>query len=71
MTKKIENKVSIKFYGDQKLSLRIVELLEANGFKGYGRVSQGNPYTTQKGDKGWASSLTFFGPDKRKEEDVK
>ena len=67
-TNKIENKVSLKFYGDQNLATRIVELLESNGFKGYGRIDQGNPYTTQKGDSGWAASMTFFGPDKRKED---
>lgn len=67
MTKKIENKVSLKFYGDQKLSARIVELLEANGYNGYGKISQGNPYTTQKDESGWAASVTFFGPDVRKE----
>ena len=67
MTKKIENKVSLKLYGDRKLEEKIVELLINNGYKPYGRVEQGNPYTTQKGDSGWASSVTLFGPEDAKE----
>lgn len=67
MTKKIENKVSLKLYGDRKLQEKIVELLDTNGYNIYGRVEQGNPYTTQKQDTGWAASVTLFGPNDGKE----
>lgn len=67
MTKKIENKVSLKLYGDRNLQEKIVKLLVDNGYNNYGRVEQGNPYTTQKGDSGWAASLTLFGPNDAKE----
>lgn len=65
-TTKIENKVSIKLYGEQDLSQQIVKILEEHGFKAYGLVAQGNPYTTQKNQSGWASSITLFGPKRSK-----
>ena len=64
MTNAIKNKVTVKLYGDQQLQHDIVKWLEAEkGLKPYGKVAGGNPYTTQKGDKGWAATITFFKPD--------
>ena len=62
MSKPINNKVTIKLYGDQKMSQDLVDTLIKAGYKPYGSVAKGNPYTTQKGDSGWASNLTFFRP---------
>ena len=67
MTRPIKNKVTMKLYGDQQLEHDIVKWLEAEkGLKAYGRVAGGNPYTTQKGDKGWAATVTFFSSDDSK-----
>ena len=62
MTNSIRNKVTVKMYGDQDLEHRIQKLLVEDGLKAFGSVAAGNPYTTQKGDKGWASSVTVIVP---------
>ena len=67
MTQAITNKVTLKLYGDQQLEADIINWLATEkGLRPYGKVSAGNPYTTQKGDKGWAATVTLFRSDEPK-----
>lgn len=69
MTKPIENKVTIKLYGEKLLSAQLVNILKDAGYNAYGKVKDGNRYTTQKEETGWASTVTFFRPDKMIEDE--
>ena len=66
MKNPINNKVTIKLYGEREMSQELVNILINAGYKPYGSVAQGNPYKTQKDQSGWASSVTFFRPDSEK-----
>ena len=65
MATKIENKVTLKLYGDQDLQIEIINLLVDNGLTKKGCIEEGNPYTTKADKSGWAATVNIFGSEEQ------